>query len=116
MLYIDNLIYFLLQLNRVKDRLKQKKINLQYTKEAIEHLGQVGFDPNFGARPVKRVIQQMVENEVALRFLKGDIKEEDTLLIDADMSSKNEDVAGQNRLLIKKLESSWAEDALVANN
>ncbi|KAL1811076.1 hypothetical protein ACET3Z_021141 [Daucus carota] len=105
-----------IQLNRVKDRLKQKKINLQYTKEAIEHLGQVGFDPNFGARPVKRVIQQMVENEVALRFLKGDIKEEDTLLIDADMSSKNEDVAGQNRLVIKKLESSWAEDALVANN
>ncbi|KAL8115851.1 hypothetical protein AgCh_022376 [Apium graveolens] len=104
-----------IQMNRVKDRLKQKKINLQYTKEAIEHLGQLGFDPNFGARPVKRVIQQMVENEIALRFLKGDIKEEDTLLIDADLS-KSEDVPGQNRLVIKKQESSWAVDSMVANN
>lgn len=105
-----------MQLNRVKDRLKQKKINLQYTKEAIEHLGQLGFDPNFGARPVKRVIQQMVENEVALRFLKGDIKEDDTLLIDADLSSKSDDLSGQNRLIIKKQESSWAADSMVANN
>ncbi|KAL8115847.1 hypothetical protein AgCh_022372 [Apium graveolens] len=46
-----------IQMNRVKDRLKQKKMNLEYTKEAIEHVGQLGFDINFGARPVKRVIQ-----------------------------------------------------------
>ncbi|KAK1385692.1 hypothetical protein POM88_023427 [Heracleum sosnowskyi] len=75
------------ELDRVKDRLKQKKINLQYTKEAIEHPGQL-----------------------------GDIKEEDTLLIDADSSSKSEDFPGQNRLVIKKLESSWAADAMVAND
>lgn len=100
-----------IQMNRVKDRLKQKKINLQYTNEAIEHLGQLGFDPNFGARPVKRVIQQTVENEIALRFLKGDIKEEDTLLIDVDLLSKSE-----NRLVIKKQENSLGVEAMVAND
>ncbi|XXG51890.1 hypothetical protein AAC387_Pa03g0355 [Persea americana] len=58
-----------IQLNRLKDRLKQKKIDFHFTKEAVELLGTLGFDPNFGARPVKRVIQQMVENEVALGVL-----------------------------------------------
>ncbi|KAG0503311.1 hypothetical protein HPP92_003383 [Vanilla planifolia] len=75
-----------IQLNRVKDRLKHRKIDLHFTKEAVELLGTLGFDPNFGARPVKRVIQQMVENEVALRFLRGDIKEEDSVVVDAEAS------------------------------
>ncbi|KAK6119533.1 hypothetical protein DH2020_046700 [Rehmannia glutinosa] len=57
-----------IQLNRVKDRLKQKNINFHYTEEAIKLLAALGFDPNFGARPVKRVIQQMVENEIAMEY------------------------------------------------
>ena len=73
-------------MNCVKDRLKEKKINLQYTKEAIEHVGQLVFDINFGARPVKRVIQQLVETEVASILLKGYIKEEDTILIDTALN------------------------------
>lgn len=95
-------------MDRVKDRLKQKKIDLQYTKEAIEYLGTLGFDPNFGARPVKRVIQQMVENEIAMRLLKGDVKEEDTIIVGADLSTSAKDVPGQNRLVIKKAENSLA--------
>ncbi|KAJ3679174.1 hypothetical protein LUZ60_017185 [Juncus effusus] len=77
-----------LQLERVKERLRQKKIKLQYTKEAIELLGRVGFDPNFGARPVKRVIQQMVENEVAVGVLKGDFKEDDSVLLDVESDGR----------------------------
>lgn len=101
-----------LQMNRVKDRLKQRKIDLQYTKEAVELLGTLGFEPNFGARPVKRVIQQMVENEIAMGVLRGDFKEEDSLLIDAESSS-----SAKSRLIIKKLESgSSLMDAMVANN
>ncbi|KAM7492883.1 hypothetical protein LguiB_027492 [Lonicera macranthoides] len=104
-----------IQINRVKERLKQKKIDLCYTKEAVEVLGTLGFDPNFGARPVKRVIQQMVENEVAMGVLRGDFKEEDAIIIDAadDVS------AAKSRLVIKKVErssSSSVMDAMVVNN
>lgn len=89
---------------RLKDRLKQKNIELSYTKEAVDLLGTLGFDPNFGARPVKRVIQQLVENEVALGVIRGDYKEEDSVIVDVS----------NNRLLIRKLEGP-PMDAVVAN-
>ncbi|KAM7274662.1 hypothetical protein ACFE04_016528 [Oxalis oulophora] len=99
-----------LQMNRLKERLKQKNIDLLYTKEAIELLGTLGFDPNFGARPVKRVIQQLVENEIAMGVLRGDFKEENSILIDIDPSSK--------KLLIKKLDDlpQGEAEVMVANN
>ncbi|CAM8970132.1 unnamed protein product [Rhodiola kirilowii] len=105
-----------LQLERVKNRLKQKKIDLHYTKEAIELLGTLGFDPNFGARPVKRVIQQLVENEIAMGVLRGDFKEEDSVIVDvAPPATSIKDVPRQDRLLIKKLEIASPAEVLVAN-
>ncbi|CAL9233969.1 unnamed protein product [Arabidopsis halleri] len=97
-----------LQMRRVKNRLEQKKINLQYTKEAVDLLAQLGFDPNYGARPVKRVIQQMVENEIAVGVLKGDFAEEDTVLVDVDL------LASDNKLVIKKLESNASPEEMAA--
>ncbi|KAH6819771.1 casein lytic proteinase B4 [Perilla frutescens var. hirtella] len=102
-----------IQLERVKDRLKQKNINLHYTEDAVKLLAAQGFDPNFGARPVKRVIQQMVENEIAMGILRGEIKEEDSIVLDQIAGA--EDVPSQNRLCIKRVENS-AQDAMVANN
>ena len=102
-------------MERVKGRLKQKKIDLHYTKEAVELLGVLGFDPNFGARPVKRVIQQLVENEIAMGVLRGDFKEEDSIIVDADTAPSAKDRPPLNRLLIKKLDSPVA-DAIVAND
>lgn len=101
-----------IQLNRVKERLKQKNIRFQYTEEAIELLAALGFDPNFGARPVKRVVQQMVENEVAMGILRGDIKEEDSIILDQIEGTK--DVPSQKNLCIKKLENATTV-AMVAN-
>ncbi|XP_071701624.1 chaperone protein ClpB4, mitochondrial [Rutidosis leptorrhynchoides] len=99
-----------IQLNRVKDRLKQKKIDLRYTAEAIDTLAKLGFDPNFGARPVKRVIQQMVENEISMGILRGDFNEEDTVIVDVSSSAKN-------GLRITKLDSqSGIEEGIVVNN
>lgn len=95
-------------MRRVKSRLEQKKINLQYTKEAVDLLAQLGFDPNYGARPVKRVIQQMVENEIAVGVLKGDFAEEDTVLVDVDL------LASDNKLVIKKLESNASPEEMAA--
>lgn len=102
-----------IQLDRVKDRLKQKNINLHYTEDAVKLLAAQGFDPNFGARPVKRVIQQMVENEIAMEILRGEIKEEDSIVLDQIPGA--EDVPSQTRLCVKKVENS-AQDAMVANN
>ena len=115
--HIVTIYYILLesesQMNRLRERLKQKKIDLHYTKEAAELLGMQGFDPNFGARPVKRVIQQMVENEIAMGILRGDFKEEDSVIVDADLSAN---LPSHKRLLIKKLESSSPMEAMVAND
>ena len=108
--------YCILQLNRLRDRLKQKKIDLHFTQEAVDLLGTLGFDPNFGARPVKRVIQQMVENELALGVLRGEFKEEDTIIVDADLSPASKDLPPQNRLVIKKMKSDSLQDALLAND
>lgn len=102
-------------MNRVKERLKQKKIDLHYTEEAVELLGTLGFDPNYGARPVKRVIQQMVENEIAMGVLRGDFKEEDSVIVDADVSPSAKDLPPQNKLFIRKLDSIFP-DSMVAND
>lgn len=106
-----------MQMNRLKARLKHKKIDLQYTHEAVSFLATMGFDPNFGARPVKRVIQQMVENEVALGVLRGDFKEDDSILVDVDISPNvKERLAQSSRLIIKKIENGSRMDAMVAND
>uniref|UniRef100_A0A2P2K011 Chaperone clpb n=1 Tax=Rhizophora mucronata TaxID=61149 RepID=A0A2P2K011_RHIMU len=102
-----------IQLARLKERLRQKKIDLHYTKEAVELLGKLGYDPNFGARPVKRVIQQLVENEIAIRLLRGDFAEEDSVLVDADLSL---DLPPQKRLQIQKLESSLPVEGMAVND
>ena len=105
-----------MQMRRVKDRLKQKKIDLHYTQEAISLLANMGFDPNYGARPVKRVIQQMVENKVAMGVLRGDYVEEDMIIVDADASPQAKDLPPQKRLLIRKIENGSNMDAMVAND
>lgn len=104
------------QIKRLSDRLKQKNINLQYTQDALELLGMLGFDPNYGARPVKRVIQQLVENEIAMQVLRGDFSEDDSILLDVDASPSAKDLPPQKRLLIKKIASNSAPDVMVANN
>ncbi|KAK4784896.1 hypothetical protein SAY86_001585 [Trapa natans] len=102
-----------IQMERVRERLRQRKIHLHYTEEAIELLATLGFDPNFGARPVKRVIQQLLENEIAMGILRGDFKEEDSVLLDADLRM---DLPAHSKFNIKKVESVKNEDAMVANN
>ncbi|KAL5539681.1 hypothetical protein UlMin_045095 [Ulmus minor] len=59
-------------MNRIDEYIQ--KIDLHYTKEAVKLLGMLGFDPNFGARPVKCVIQHLVENEIEMGVLRGDFR------------------------------------------
>jgi ATP-dependent Clp protease ATP-binding subunit ClpB len=71
------------QLTRLHDRLAERRIELELTDAAKEALAEAGWDPTYGARPLKRALQRMVENPLALRLLEGDFAEGDTVRVDA---------------------------------
>jgi ATP-dependent Clp protease ATP-binding subunit ClpB len=72
-----------IQINRLRPRLAERNITLQVTDAARDLLAEMGYDPQFGARALKRVIQREVENRIALGILEGTIREGDTIEIDA---------------------------------
>lgn len=92
---IDDIIMFLpltkqqiaqvvtLQMNRVKTMLAPQGFDLQWTTAAIEWLANVGYDPEFGARPVKRAIQDNVLNELSKRLLSEQVVREKPIVVDA---------------------------------
>jgi ATP-dependent Clp protease ATP-binding subunit ClpB len=71
-----------LQLERLRDRLVERRIRLELTDAAKEALAEAGWDPAYGARPLKRAIQRLVENPLALRLLEGDFGDGDTIRVD----------------------------------
>jgi len=71
------------QLERVRERLAERGIALELTDAAKEALVEAGWDPAYGARPLKRAIQRMLENPLALRLLEGDVREGDAVRVDA---------------------------------
>jgi ATP-dependent Clp protease ATP-binding subunit ClpB len=72
-----------IQINRLRQRLGERHITLEPTSAARDLLAEMGFDPQYGARPLKRVIQQEVENRIARGILDGTIRDGDTVTIDA---------------------------------
>ncbi len=70
-----------LQLEELNDRLKEKGISLDVTNEAIELLAKVSYKPEYGARPVRRKIQDMIEDPLAERLLTGEFKKGDMVKI-----------------------------------
>ena len=73
-----------LMLNRVAKRLFEKKIELTWEESAKEYLAEVGFDSMYGARPLRRTIQRLVENPLAEMILKGDVKPGDRIVLSSD--------------------------------
>lgn len=71
-----------IQLDRLHQRLAQKNLSLDITDKAIEVLTSTGYDPVFGARPLKRAIQQQIENPLSIKLLHGDYVPNDTIKID----------------------------------
>ena len=71
-----------IQLNNLKKLLKEKDINLIVTEDAFNHIAEVGFDPYFGARPVKRVIQKEVLNELSKALLSGNVDTKQNVIMD----------------------------------
>ncbi|MGE5689739.1 MAG: ATP-dependent Clp protease ATP-binding subunit [Pseudomonadota bacterium] len=72
-----------LQLARLRERLADRGLGIELTPAATELLAEAGWDPAYGARPLKRAIQRLVENPLALRLLEGDFGEGDVVRVDA---------------------------------
>jgi ATP-dependent Clp protease ATP-binding subunit ClpB len=72
-----------LQIGRLRERLAERGLGLELTDAAKEALAEAGWDPTYGARPLKRAIQRLVENPLALRLLEGEFGEGDTIRVDA---------------------------------
>jgi ATP-dependent Clp protease ATP-binding subunit ClpB len=73
-----------IQLGYLQDRLNGRDIKLQFTDDARKQIMDEGYDPSFGARPLKRTIQQRLENPLAAQLLSGKFAEGDTVRIGAD--------------------------------
>ncbi|HEY6112710.1 MAG TPA: ATP-dependent Clp protease ATP-binding subunit ClpC, partial [Gaiellaceae bacterium] len=75
-----------LQLARLRERLAERQLSLEVTDAAKELLAEEGWDPAYGARPLKRAIQRLVENPLALELLEGRFAEGDTVRASAEGS------------------------------
>jgi ATP-dependent Clp protease ATP-binding subunit ClpB len=73
-----------IQVRHLQRRLADKRISLDLTPEAKALLAREGYDPTFGARPLKRTIQRLVQDPLALRLLEGEFAEGDTVVVDAE--------------------------------
>jgi ATP-dependent Clp protease ATP-binding subunit ClpB len=72
-----------LQVEILRGRLADRGLGLELTDSAEEHLARVGYDPDFGARPLKRVLQREVADPIALSVLQGEYGDGDTVRVDA---------------------------------
>jgi ATP-dependent Clp protease ATP-binding subunit ClpB len=73
-----------LQAELLRRRLVDRQVGLELTVEAKELLADRGYDPIYGARPLKRTIQQDIQNPLAMRILAGEFRPGDTIIVDAD--------------------------------
>lgn len=73
-----------LQVQRLESRLEERKMALKLSQEAIDFIAEVGYDPVYGARPLKRAIQRELETQIAKAILRGTFTEGDTIYVDIE--------------------------------
>jgi ATP-dependent Clp protease ATP-binding subunit ClpB len=73
-----------IQLDQLRKRLAEKDLDMVLKDEVMDKLSEAGFDPIFGARPLKRTIQQLLENPLSQRLLSGDFVAGDTIKVSLD--------------------------------
>ena len=71
-----------LQMHEIQTRLTEHGLKVDLTAKARQWLAKEGFDPNFGARPLKRTLQKFVESPLSVQLLSGDFKENDKVIVD----------------------------------
>lgn len=78
-----------IQLGRLKERLQSRRLTLELTADARRWLAERGFDPVFGARPLKRAIQRDLQDPLAIAILEGKVNEGDHIVVDAAMDGES---------------------------
>ncbi|CAK0768256.1 ClpB80 (fragment) [Gammaproteobacteria bacterium] len=73
-----------IQAQYLQNRLRERRIGLELTEAALDRIGGIGFDPVYGARPLKRALQQYLENPLASRLLRGEFGPGDMIRVDVD--------------------------------
>ena len=76
-----------IQLDRLRRRLAERHIDLELADAARTHLVRMGYDPLYGARPLKRAIQREVETPLGRRILKSEVRDGQTVIVDLDLKS-----------------------------
>lgn len=71
-----------LQVARLTKRLEEQKLSLEMTEEALDFISEIGYDPVYGARPLKRAVQRYLETAIAKAILRGDFKAGETIFVD----------------------------------
>ncbi len=79
-----------IQLNNVAKLLKERLLNLEITAAAKDRIISEGYDPQYGARPMRRAIQRLIQDPLALKLITGVFSEGDTILVDAPASAEQE--------------------------
>ncbi len=88
-LSLDEMIEIVeLQMNDVEERLEEHGITVKLTKEAQRWLAEIGFDPDFGARPLKRALQKRIESPLSVKLLSGEFNKGDTIIVDVEGDEK----------------------------
>ena len=95
-----------IQLRRIENLLSQQKITIKLTRAAQDYLVEVGYDPVYGARPLKRAIQRELENPIATKILEMAFGEGDTILVDCV----------ENQLVFKKEEETRSVEVEVVSS
>jgi len=80
----------MLLMGDISKRLDEMGLKAELTPAAAKHLAEVGYDPNYGARPLRRLLQKAVENELSKRLLAGEYKTGDMVVIDYDPNAESD--------------------------
>jgi ATP-dependent Clp protease ATP-binding subunit ClpB len=78
-----------IQLGRLRARLAERQITLDLTERARDYFAATGYDPNYGARPLKRLLQRELETSLGRKLLAGEVSEHSRIVIDWDGTSLN---------------------------
>jgi ATP-dependent Clp protease ATP-binding subunit ClpA len=76
-----------LQMKEVQDRLSDHDLTVELTPAARDWLAEIGYDPDFGARPLKRALQKHVESPLSVSLLSGEFSNGDTIVVDVDQET-----------------------------
>ena len=75
-----------IQLAHLRERLAERQITLELTESAKEYFAQSGYDPTYGARPLKRLLQKEIETHLGRKIIAGEVAENDHVIVDYDRS------------------------------